>query len=214
MLRDIDLNEVTDGKQYISSDVVNITCDDCAGCSECCRTVGDTITLDPLDIFNLSRGLNKSFVDMLENEIELRLIDGIILPNIMIEGDSDACSMLDSEGRCTIHNLRPGFCRLYPLGRLYDEGGDFKYIIQVHECPHPHKGPIRISDWLGIEDLDKYEAFIRSWHAVVKHATDYAASLDEETDKKKAMWKLIRIFYEKPYDLSRDFYEQYYERLG
>ena len=58
MEREIDLGEVSDGKLYTSGDLVRIGCNDCTGCSECCRVVEDTILLDPYDIYQLERRLS------------------------------------------------------------------------------------------------------------------------------------------------------------
>lgn len=214
MFENVDLNSITDGNLYNRSDIVNISCNNCDGCSDCCKTVGETITLDPYDIYNLSKALKKSFVDMMEKEIEIRDIDGVILPNILISEETGACSMLDSNGRCTIHKSRPGYCRLYPLGRLYNDEGDFNYIFQVNECPYPQKGPVRISDWLGITELEKYEEYIKRWHALCRNLGNYALTTDDKDAAKRAAWAPIRIFYERPYNTNQDFYTQFYERLS
>ncbi|MCQ2519740.1 MAG: YkgJ family cysteine cluster protein [Lachnospiraceae bacterium] len=213
MYSDVDLNNITDGKLYKSSDLVKISCNGCIGCHECCCTVADTILLDPLDIYNLSKALKKNFAEMMENEIEIRLVDNIVIPNIMMQEGSSACGMLSKDGRCTIHPLRPGFCRLFPLGRLYDDSGDFNYIIQVHECSYPNKSDVKVQDWLGIKNLQKYEQFNKDWHRVIKNLTDYLAEYDNETVSKKLSWLPLRLFFEPPYDTTADFYEQFYARL-
>ncbi len=213
MLRDVNINEISDGKLYCSSDYVKVTSDDCKGCSECCQVVGDTILLDPYDIFNLTKTLKMSFADMMEKVIELRLVDGCILPNMLMQEETDACGMLKA-GRCSIHDARPGFCRLFPLGRIYDDQGDFKYFIQIHECPYPNKGEIKVSDWLGIKDINRYEAYIRDWHSLVKSVGAFVSSCENEQAASAANWMLIRLFFEKPYDLSKEFYPQFYERLA
>ena len=212
MLRDIDMNEISDGKLYTKDDSVKITSNGCLGCSECCRVVGDTIVLDPLDVFNLSKALGKSFGEMMEHVIELRMVDNCILPNIMMQEETDACGMLN-KGRCSIHAYRPGFCRLFPLGRIYDDEGDFKYFIQTKECPYPDKGEAKISDWLGVEDIDSYEAFIKDWHHLLRNINAYVDECKDPSEQKKANWMLIRLFYERPYDMNEDFYEQFYQRL-
>jgi len=214
MLREVDINDISDGRLYTRNDYVKVTCDDCRGCSECCRVVGDTILLDPLDIFNLSKELKMSFAEMMERVIELRIVDGCILPNMLMQEDTDACGMLDEKGRCTIHNARPGFCRLFPLGRIYDDEGDFKYFIQIHECPYPEKGETTVSEWLGIPDLAKYETFIHDWHEICKNVGNFASECEDEEAVKRANWMLVRLFFEKPYDYQKDFYPQFYERLA
>ena len=40
MKRNIDLNEISDGRLYSSGDMVKADCHDCAGCSACCRGMG------------------------------------------------------------------------------------------------------------------------------------------------------------------------------
>ena len=57
MIREVDIDEISDGRRYRSQDMVKIGCADCSGCSECCRKVDDTIILDPYDIYELTRGL-------------------------------------------------------------------------------------------------------------------------------------------------------------
>ena len=57
----------------------------------------------------------------------------------------------------------PGICRLFPLGRFY-ENGSFKYFLQVHECPKPNKTKVKIKKWLDTPDLKRYETYICDWH--------------------------------------------------
>ena len=57
MLRDIDLNKVSDGKLYGINDMAKTDCNGCKGCSSCCRGMGNSIVLDPLDAHRLSVGL-------------------------------------------------------------------------------------------------------------------------------------------------------------
>lgn len=56
MIREVDLQEISDGKLYTANDLVKAGCNDCAGCSACCRGMGNSIVLDPLDMHRLVRG--------------------------------------------------------------------------------------------------------------------------------------------------------------
>ena len=112
-----DLLEISDGKLYGTNDMVKVGCHDCQGCSSCCQGMGDSIWLDPYDIFQLTRNLNKTFQELLAKEVELHVEDGLVLPNIKMQGEEhSSCSFLDKDGRCSIHSFRPGLCRLFPLG--------------------------------------------------------------------------------------------------
>ena len=95
MEREIDLKEISDGKLYSSSDMVKADCGDCKGCSACCQGMGSSILLDPYDIYRLSTGTGLSFEDLLKGRIELNMSDGLILPNLKMAGEKEACSFLN-----------------------------------------------------------------------------------------------------------------------
>ena len=61
MEREIDLKEISDGKLYSANDMVKAGCDDCKGCSDCCRGMGESILLDPLDICRMTVHLECTF---------------------------------------------------------------------------------------------------------------------------------------------------------
>ena len=63
--------------------------------------------------------------ELLATSVELNVVDGVILPNLKMQGTREACAYLDAAGRCSIHPYRPGICRLFPLGRHYENGGLF-----------------------------------------------------------------------------------------
>ena len=121
MRRNVDLNEISDGKLYTSNDMVKADCYDCQGCSACCRGMGKSIILDPIDLFHLKQATGKDFAGLLNQEIELNVVDGMILPNLKMDPKTDACPFLDENERCGMHAFRSGIRRLLPLGRLVVE---------------------------------------------------------------------------------------------
>ena len=164
MLRDIDLKAVSDGRLYRQSDMAKVGCNDCKGCSDCCRGMGSSIVLDPYDCFMLCKNLGESFESLLSYAIELQVVDGIILPNLKMADKTDACAFLNEQGRCGIHSFRPGFCRMFPLGRIY-ENQSFQYFLQVHECAMEPKSKVKIHKWIGIPDIRRYETLVTDWHS-------------------------------------------------
>lgn len=120
MRREVNMDEISDGKRYTANDLVKVGVDGCRGCCDCCKGMGDSIKLDPMDVCKLSFGLNVSVEELFRTTIELKVSDGIVLPNLKIKSENDSCSYLDKTGRCSIHSIRPGLCRLFPLGRIYD----------------------------------------------------------------------------------------------
>ena len=151
MRRNIRLEEISDGRLYTANDMVKADCRDCEGCSACCQNM-EAVVLDPLDIANLCQGLGKTFEELMGSAIELKLVDGVILPHLKMTGEEETCSFLDQNGRCSVHSFRPGICRLFPLGRYYGEEG-LRYFLQVQECRKEDRSKIKVKKWLGIPDL-------------------------------------------------------------
>lgn len=215
MKRNVDINEISDGRLYSSGDMVKADCHDCEGCSECCRGMGSSIILDPMDIWRIQKGIGKGFQALLEKgKIELNMADGMILPDLKMDTEREACPFLDSRGRCSIHACRPGLCRLFPLGRYYEENG-FKYFIQIHECRKLDRGKIKIKKWLGIPNLKAYENYIMEWHAFLNQCENALETLSEENVRILEMY-VLRRFYETAYMAADEngFYEEFSSRLG
>lgn len=206
MIRNIDLKEISDGRLYTANDMVKADCHNCAGCSACCSGMGETIVLDPLDVHRLTSGLQTDFATLMNDKIELNIVDGLTLPNLKM---NEACGFLNQDGRCSVHPYRPGICRLFPLGRLYEEEG-FKYFLQVHECPVKNKGKVKVKKWIDIPELKEYEQYIWNWHKFIKDCRTALSELDDEQTRILNLL-ILKTFYQNPYD--EEFYQDFYGKL-
>ena len=206
--------DISDGKLYSANEMAKISCHDCAGCSSCCRDMGESIWLDPYDMYQLTKNLGKTIEALLEKEIELHVEEGLILPNIKMVGEQEpACGFLNEEGRCSIHDFRPGFCRLFPLGRNY-EGDKLTYFVLKDACPAPNKSKVKINKWLGLPNLKAYEKFLVEWHALTKMLRAYYEEhMQEEAVIKAINMKFLQIFYLTSYE-EEDFYEVFQMRMN
>lgn len=223
MLREVSLDEISDGRLYEANDMVKADCGDCRGCSACCYSMGSSIVLDPLDVYRLCDGLKLEFSQLLAGYLELNVVDGIILPNLKMEGEEERCLFLNQEGRCTIHGFRPGICRLFPLGRYY-EGDSFKYFLQVRECRNQNRTKVKVKKWIDTPQLPRYEQYIRDWHYFLKDLEELILKAGEqektlkqsgfsEQKAKEISMSLLGRFYVTPFLPVYDFYEQFYSRL-
>lgn len=207
------LKEISDGKLYSVNDMVKVGCHDCAGCSLCCRDMGESIILDPYDIFQLTGNLGQSFEQLLSGMIELHVEEGLILPNLKMQGEAEpVCSFLNEQGRCSIHRFRPGLCRLFPLGRNYEED-KLNYFLLIHECPVKNKSKMKVSKWIDMPNIKQYQEFLIAWHDLTKklriRIQEYHA---DETYAKQINMAFLQIFYMKPYE-GDDFYNEFKTRL-
>lgn len=214
MRREVSLEEISDGKLYDLNDMVKADCHQCIGCSDCCKGMGESIVLDPLDVHQLCINLNKTTEELLSQEIALGIMDGNILPYLQMRGQDERCVFLNEEERCSIHAFRPGICRIFPLGRFYENHG-FRYFLQIHECKKQNRSKVKVKKWIDIPDAKRYEAFVSDWHYFLKDVQEVLEKSEENSALIKNLnMYVIRKFYLVPYDREKDFYEQFYERLS
>lgn len=213
MKRNVTLAEISDGKLYGPNDMVKADCHGCKGCSQCCHGMGNSIILDPYDGYRLTKGLQKELAELIGTALELNVVDGVILPNLRMAGEKEACFFLNEEGRCSIHAHRPGICRLFPLGRYY-ENGSFKYFLQTHECAETVRSKVKVSKWIDTPDLARNQQFVTIWHYLVNQVEELINHSEDDSFRKNLNMFLLNTFYLTPYDKEWDFYEQFQERLA
>ena len=207
------LEEISDGKRYGLHDMVRAACNDCEGCHSGCEDMGDSILLDPLDVYLLQKNLKTKIETLIEKKLELRMVDGLILPNLMMDEKTNCCVFLNEEGRCSIHAFRPGICRLFPLGRIYEDG-NLAYFLQREGCVKENRSKVKVSKWLDTPELKKNQKFLVDWHDFRKEMEKIVQETSDENTVKTITMFLLHTFFLQPYDENADFYEQFYERLG
>ena len=212
MKREVDINEISDGNLYGPNDMVKADCGDCKGCSACCHDMGDSIVLDPYDVYRLTTALQLSFEALLNDKIELNVFDGMILPHLKMSGKKGACAFLDEAGRCRVHSARPSICRLFPLGRIYADGG-FQYFLQTHECKNENRTKIKVKKWIDTPNLKQNDEFILAWHDFVCDIQNKVMQAADDSVFKKVNMFLLQQFYMEPYK-GEEFYPQFQERLA
>ncbi|MDO4620344.1 MAG: YkgJ family cysteine cluster protein [Lachnospiraceae bacterium] len=209
MLREVDLSSVSDGKIYHADDMAALGCHDCEGCSSCCHDM-EGLFLDPYDVFMLSSGTNRSFESLLSRELTLDHHGGLFLPKMKMDDARKACHFLNEQGRCSVHAYRPGICRIFPLGRNYEDG-DFSYFLQKDECAVKKRYKVKIKKWIEIPDYRKYHAFVLKWHDFSGKVGEKLPALTEESIRSVVLY-VLRVFYEMPYRGS-DFFQEFDERM-
>lgn len=213
MNREINMAEVSDGKLYGLEDMVKADCAGCNGCHVCCTGMGTSVVLDPFDAYRMTTGTGRTFESLLAKEVELNVADGIILPNLKMAGEEDACAFLGGDGRCTIHAYRPGICRLFPLGRIY-ENGSFRYFLQVYECVKETRAKVKVRKWIDVPEPKRYDAFVCSWHYFLKDLEAVIGKDPSGRAAKTISLYLLKQFYLVPYNKEEEFYPQYEARLA
>ena len=92
-------------------------CSDCEGCHSCCEQMGDTVLVDPYDCKRLETELGMGFEQLMQSCVGLHVEEGLIVPHLKMQEQTDTCVFLNEAGRCSIHAYRLGICRLLSSGK-------------------------------------------------------------------------------------------------
>lgn len=206
------LEGISDGKLYDIEDVVSADTGGCKGCSACCQGVGELFSLTPYDVYEMRSYLKISFEELLKKFLVLKENGKLILPHLGMNGSDERCNFLDENGRCSIHAHRPNICRLFPLGRVY-ENGSFKYFLQVGSCQKQVLSDVKVGDWLGITDYSRNKEFIIDWHNIIKAMNFRMKFVYDEDDLKMLNDIFLDSFYRLEAEIDEDFYSIFYRKL-
>ncbi|MCM1188701.1 MAG: YkgJ family cysteine cluster protein [bacterium] len=212
MRRNVSLKEISDGRLYGYQDMVKADCHGCVGCHKCCTGMGNSVVLDPYDVWRLQKGLGRSLETLLEEgRVELHVADGCVLPNLKMSGPEEACSFLDEEGRCSIHEYRPGICRLFPLGRYYEDG-NFRFFLQVGECGAGNRTKVKVGKWIDTPLQMKNHEFLCSWHQLLKDVEKAVWGKEDSEYAKALNMSLLTAFYFGEIGGAEDFYAAFFQK--
>ena len=174
---------------------------------------GKSIILDPIDLFSFeNRQPEKDFCRASESGDRVKCSRWYDPSKFKMDPKTDACPFLDENERCGIHAFRSGICRLFPLGRLYEEEG-FRYFLLTKECKKENRGKVKVKKWLGITNLKAYEQYISDWHQFLLTCEESIGELEKENIQILTTY-ILRLFYQTPYEAEDDgsFYQEFYQR--
>ena len=106
-------------------------------------------------------------------------------------------------------------CRLFPLGRQYDEEKT-SYFIVPEGCVKGGLSKVRIDKWLGIPDLPAYEDFKSRWHSFIRTLTARIAAEQSDETRRNINLYFLRLFFMQPYNVdssAKTFYEDVADRM-
>ena len=95
MERHVSMEEISDGKLYGPGDMVRADCGGCEGCSACCKGMGQSVVLDPLDFHRLCLGLKAEPKQVMAAAVDLHVEKGIICLSLKMSGPEESCLLLN-----------------------------------------------------------------------------------------------------------------------
>ncbi len=126
----------TDTRILSESDLIQLSCG-VNGCSSNCCTKSAPIVLNPYEIALICRESNMSYEDLLDI-VDTDRAKGF--PLVMLPRDPH-CHFWTGKG-CRIYQGRPLACRLYPLGRVFDQGESHLVLPELNICSGLSLSPV------------------------------------------------------------------------
>ena len=186
----------------------------CTGCGDCCRHVKETVPVDSQDAFYLTKHLQNLGMDIycvdqfLEQYAEPALLDecGFFVYFLKSVGKDNACVFL-KDNRCSVQEVKPLACKLYPFMVDPNESGNFRYLYSRERTHHFHGPAVETRSWMKKNFPQESRAFMQVEYT---QAGPIAAQLRniQEHRKTEALLHFHRLRYSE-LDLDKPFLEQF-----
>lgn len=212
MKLNVNIEDISNGKLYELNDLVKVDTRGCHGCSACCYDAKDSIVINPFDAYQLVKGTGLSFDELLSNKVGIHEEEKVLLPHLLMQEETMGCGFLDENERCSIHNYRPGVCRLFPFGRYYEDN-DFKYFYQPGECIKTELTKIKVKKWIGIDNYNENKAFVLLWFKFLKTLKWRMRFIHDGEELKLRQDYVLDTFYRIHWQDEDDFYERFYQKI-
>lgn len=144
------------------TDLMQLSCG-INGCSSNCCAKSAPIILNPYELALICRASGMSYEDLLDF-VDTDRAKGF--PLVMLPRDP-ACHFWTGKG-CRIYNARPLACRLFPLGRVFDNGRSHLVLPKLNVCRGLTSSSTKsVLDYLRDQDTALFIEMADQWIAFV-----------------------------------------------
>jgi Fe-S-cluster containining protein len=148
----------SDAKVFSESDLLQLSCG-IFGCTSNCCTKSAPIILNPYEIALICRESKLSYEDLLDI-VETDRAKGF--PLVMLPRDP-ACHFWTGRG-CRIYQARPLACRLFPLGRVFNNGQSHIVLPQLNVCSGLASSPAKtVAEYLREQNTSTFIQMADRW---------------------------------------------------
>lgn len=192
----------------------------CTQCGKCCINRTD-IMLSPMDIFRMAKELHMSNSDFFRKYCTSHIGDNSRLPIIMLKpvGKDDRCPLLKNN-KCSVHNVKPAVCGMFPLGRYiaFPKGepgtqplnsSEVKYLLQPLDCGDKTETHT-VREWLGGFDIALEDKAFLLWNQSICQISQTLQELEKTWDMMTMMviWFVTRVTLYDNYNHNEPFLPQ------
>lgn len=194
----------------------------CTMCGKCCINRED-ILLNAKDIYHLAKILHTTCDQIVQKYGDVYLGKNSRVPIVRLRpvGSDHRCPFLQ-DNKCTVHELKPTVCALFPLGRAIsfeDHKPDeiTQDMVQFFFCD-PNCGDNNqkhtVLEWMIRSKLPIDDEFFLKWQMVLMKVSDYVRATEKEMPEEtfENLNNILFFLLYLAYDTQKDFMPQFIER--
>ena len=193
----------------------------CTMCGKCCRN-RDDILLTPKDVFRMAKELNILIGEFIKQYCEVYIGSSSKIAVIRLQsvGIDRRCPLLKGN-RCSVHDVKPGVCAMFPIGRcisledksVYDAEltpDDIKYIFTNPNCGDKRKVHT-VREWFKDFNMSAEDEFFIKWQQTVAILSQFIHDNESKMPQEKieAIQKFAFMVLYVAYDFDKDFLPQF-----
>lgn len=193
----------------------------CTMCGKCCIHRED-ILLSPKDIYNMSKELQISPADMVEQYCENYIGEDSRVPIIRLlpRGTVRRCPLLKNR-KCMVHKAKPTVCAMFPIGRCLvadnpEEGlkeisqDQVQYIFMNPGCGDKSETHT-VREYLESFDISVEDEFFLKWQQVVLKMGDIFRKIEKRVKPEimQQVWTIALVGLYLHYETDEDFMTQF-----
>lgn len=135
----------------------------CFRCGKCCHNVKESIMLTSWELFNLAKHMNRPIEAVIEDYTIPVFLSKNSFPIFVLKTTLHGDACIFHKTGCSIQDVKPIVCRLYPLNIEPGNHDGLAYFI-VSQMPHHYTGEThRVGDWMNANLTPDDRRFMIEW---------------------------------------------------
>ncbi len=194
----------------------------CTMCGKCCINRED-ILLNAKDVYHLAKILHTTCDQIVQKYGDVYLGKNSRVPIVRLQsvGTDHRCPFLQ-DNKCTVHDLKPTVCALFPLGRAisFEESKPdeitqdmVKFFFSDPNCGDKSQKHT-VLEWMIRSKLPIEDEFFLKWQTVLMKVSDYVKTAEKQMSEEnfENLNKILFFLLYLNYDIQKEFLPQFIER--
>ena len=217
------LKQIAENFDNMKLDIDDTFSFSCNQCGKCCINRED-ILLSPFDLFRMSKKLSMTPNEFVAQYGEAYIGDSsqMVIVRLRLRGSIKRCPLLKGR-KCSVHDAKPVFCAMYPIGRALrmdpkNPNADkmttdnIEYIFNGAHCGNAETHTV--CEWFTSFGIPIKDEFFVEWQKTITELHDIIVIAEKNFEMEttvNTIWSVIYAAMYMKYDINKDFMPQFLE---